>query len=312
MVFNTNKKNKQKIIDLKSKEEEKSEDIEFLDQAFEESEKQKNKYTGIFKDKNLIFVQLEGLDSWLLTKEDTPTLYSMKENAYNFNNHFSYYNGGGSTFNSEFAVNTGFITPLSYTQNAYTFNKNYFPYSMAHLFKKEGYTVNAFHMNKGEYYSRTVNYKNWGYDNYYGLVDMFDYEDDAYILDRELLLNEEFNKLIFPTDTKFVDYIIAYSSHFPFTNTKGVCKKLYDLDNTEVVENTDENKEETGKENKSETETETKQTTVIERTPMTEEECARRQAKETDYMMELLLNNLKEKNLIDNTIIIVLSSIVYK
>ena len=290
---------------LKTKEEEKSEDIEFLDQAFEESEKQKNKYTGIFKDKNLIFVQLEGLDSWLLTKEDTPTLYSMKENAYNFNNHFSYYNGGGSTFNSEFAVNTGFITPLSYTQNAYTFNKNYFPYSMAHLLKKEGYTVNAFHMNKGEYYSRTVNYKNWGYDNYYGLVDMFDYEDDAYILDRELLLNEEFNKLIFPTDTKFVDYIIAYSSHFPFTNTKGVCKKLYDLDNTEVVENTDENKEETGKETKSETETETKQTTIVERTPMTEEECARRQAKETDYMIELLLDNLKEKNLIDNTIIIV-------
>ena len=281
---------------LKTEAEENSEDIEFLNLAFENKDTPKNKYTGIFKDKNLIFVQLEGLDSWLLTEEDTPTLSKMKNNAYNFNNHFSYYNGGGSTFNSEFAVNTGFITPLSYTQNAYTFNKNYFPYSMAHIFKENGYSVNAFHMNKGEYYSRTTNYRNWGYDHYYGLIDLFEYDDESYMLDRELVLNEEFNKLLFPEDTKFVDYIIAYSSHLPFTNTKGVCKMLYDLDHAEP---------EPTEEASPSSDIETKETTVIERTPMTEEECARRQAKETDYMLELLLQNLEEKNLIDDTIIVV-------
>ena len=148
------------ITFLKTKEEENSEDIEFLNLAFADTEKNNNKYTGIFKDKNIIFVQFEGLDNWLVTEEDTPTIYKMMNNGINFKNHFSYYNGGGSTFNSEFAVNTGFITPLSYTQNAYTFNKNYFPYSMAHIFKELGYSVNAFHMNSGEYYSRTVNYKN--------------------------------------------------------------------------------------------------------------------------------------------------------
>lgn len=283
---------------LKTKEEEKIEDIEFLNVAFEKANTPKNKYTGSFKGKNLIFIQLEGLDNWLLTEEDTPTLYNMKNNAYNFANHFSYYNGGGSTFNSEFAVNTGFITPLSYTQNAYTFNKNYFPYSMAHLFKNEGYSVNAFHMNKGEYYSRTANYKNWGYDNYYGLIDMFEYPDSSYTLDRELILNEEFNSLMFPTDTPFVDYVIAYSSHLPFTNTKGVCKLLYDIDHADdIIEeaiDTEEEKEE-----------ETKEVTVPERIPMTEEECVRRQVKETDYMVELILDNLKEKELIDNTVIIV-------
>lgn len=116
------------------------------------------------------------------------------KNSINFTNHYSYYNGGGSTFNSEFAVNTGFITPLSYTQNAYTFNKNSFPYSLAHLFKEQGYAVNAFHMNTKEYYSRGTNYKNWGYDNYYGLVDQNAYKDNSYYLDRELLLNEEFKE----------------------------------------------------------------------------------------------------------------------
>ena len=286
------------ITFLKSEQEENSEDIDFLNMTFEESESTKNKYTGIFKDKNLIFIQFEGLDNWLITKEDTPTIYNMLNNSINFNNHFSYYNGGGSTFNSEFAVNTGFITPISYTQNAYTFNKNYFPHSMAHIFKELGYSVNAFHMNNGEYYSRTANYKNWGYDKYYGLKDMFEYKDDSYTLDRELILNEEFNKLIFPEEGNFVDYIITYSGHLPFTNTKGVCKLLYDEDN--FKEDEEENKDEDKNED-------TNTNEIIERTPMTEEECVRRQAKETDYMMQLILDNLKEKDLLDNTIIVAYS-----
>ena len=53
-----------------------------------------------------------------------------------------------------------------------------------------------------------------------------------------------------------------------------------------------------------ETETQdTKEVTVIEREPMTEEECVRRQAKETDYMVSLLLDNLVHtivNNLKDN------------
>ena len=288
------------ITFLKTKEEENSEDIEFLNIAFADAEKNNNKYTGLFKDKNIIFVQFEGLDNWLVTEEDTPTIYKMMKNGINFNNHFSYYNGGGSTFNSEFAVNTGFITPLSYTQNAYTFNKNYFPHSMAHIFKELGYSVNAFHMNSGEYYSRTVNYKNWGYDKYYGLKDMFDYEDESYTLDRELILNETFNKLIFPEEGNFVDYIIAYSGHLPFTNTKGVCKLLYDEDHKPVIDETNE-------ENTNIEEEAPVSTDVVEREPMTEEECIRRQAKETDYMMQLLIEDLEEKNLLNNTVIVAYS-----
>ena len=38
---------------------------------------------------------------------------------------------------------------------------------------------------------------------------------------------------------------------------------------------------------------------------LTEEDCARRQAKETDYMIELLLKELKERELLDKTTIVV-------
>ena len=275
------------ITFLQTEEEETSEDYEFLMEAFSVNNNEVNKYTGIFKNKNLIFVQLEGIDDWLLTEKDTPTLYGMINNSFVFQNHYSYYNGGGSTFNSEFAVNTGFITPLSYTQNAYSFNKNSFPYSMANMFKNQDYVVNAFHMNSGEYYSRQTNYTNWGYDKYYGLLDINDYKDKSYNLDRELINDVTFQERMFPKDSKFVDYIITYSNHLPFTNTKGVCKLLYDME-MDLNDTVD-----MGEESSS---------TFVQ---LTEEECIRKQAHETDYMMELLLKKLTELNLIDDTVIVV-------
>ncbi len=278
---------------LKTKEQLNEEDIVFLDEAYSGDESHTNNMTGKFKDKNLILIQLEGTDKWLLNEKDTPTMYRLMKEGINFNNHYSYYSGGGSTFNSEFAVNTGFITPLSFTKNAYQFNKNDFPNTLAHLFKKEDYSVNAFHKNTGEYYSRNTNYHNWGYDNYYGLIDIDKYTDSSYNLDRELILNKKFNEYMFPSEGKFVDYIIAYSSHLPFTNEKGVCKALYEED-VEKKYQEDLLKLEEGQ--------------ILlkpEFVQMTEEECARRQSKETDYMVELLLQNLEEKNLIDNTVIVI-------
>lgn len=274
------------ITFIKSKKTVNEEELTFLEEVYSSTEENySNKYTGMFKDNNLIIIQLEGIDNWLITEEDTPTLYNMMNNSINFSNHYSYYNGGGSTFNSEFAVNTGFITPLSYTQNAYSFNKNEFTYSLANLFKKEGYTVNAFHMNNSEYYSRGTNYKNWGYDNYYGLQDLETYTDESYTLDRELILNEEFSEKMF-SEEKFVNYIITYSAHMPFTTERGVCKILVE--------------EDIKKENNLE---ELPEDTILP--IMTEEDCARRQAKETDYMIELLLKKLEEEDILDNTVIAV-------
>ena len=275
------------ITFLQTEEEETSEDYEFLMEAFSVNNNEVNKYTGIFKNKNLIFVQLEGIDDWLLTEKDMPTLYGMLNNSFVFQNHYSYYNGGGSTFNSEFAVNTGFITPLSYTQNAYSFNKNSFPYSMANMFKNQDYDVNAFHMNSGEYYSRQTNYTNWGYDKYYGLLDINDYKDKSYTLDRELINDITFQEKMFPKNSKFVDYIITYSNHLPFTNTKGVCKLLYDME-MDLDDTVDMGEESSSM--------------FVQ---LTEEECIRKQAHETDYMMELLLKKLTELNLIDDTVIVV-------
>ena len=261
------------ITFLKEEEVHDDSEVKFLEDVFLEEEEHSNEYTGIFAGKNIIFLQLEGIDDWLVTEEGMPNLYRLMHEGINFSNHYSYYNGGGSTFNSEFAVNTGYLTPITYTKNAYTFNKNNFDYGMAKLFKNLGYKINAFHMNSSEYYSRGINYKNWGYDKYFGLKDLGDYKDETYYLDTELIKNETFYKNMFPTDTNFVDYIITYSNHIPFSQTKGVCKMLTE-------------------------------DTVEEGTTLNEEDCARIQAKETDDMIGLLIQALEDNNLIDNTVIV--------
>lgn len=263
---------------------------EFLDDVFSSNNDSyhKNGYTGFLKDKNVIFLQLEGIDDWVFNKDVMPNLYSLLNNSINFKNHYSFYSGGGSTFNSEFAVNTGYFTPFTYPANAYSMNKNDFPYSMANLMKQNNYNVSAYHMNSKEYYSRGINYSNWGYDQYYGLLDTGDYTDTTYYLDRELILNDKFYDSMFNSDGKFVNYIITYSNHLPFEASRGVSSKILDK------KYEDEFKNMSSKE-------------IIEfkeKLNLSEEDCIKLQAGETDYMVGLLMKALKDNNLYDNTVIV--------
>ncbi len=260
---------------LKPKEKENPEELAFLKDAYANTTThENNEYTGLFAGKNVIFLQLEGIDDWLLNEEDMPNLYGMLNNSIVFKNHYSYYSGGGSTFNSELAVNTGLITPISYIRNAYTFHTNYYGESLPKLFKDLGYSANAFHMNSGEYYSRELNYVCWGYDNYYGLVDEASYSDASYELDRELILNESFYEKLFKQDTPFIHYLITYTPHTPFTTDGEMGSLLADMVYGDDIPE------------------------------LTEEECARLFASETDYMIGLLMEALKENNLDEDTVIV--------
>lgn len=61
-----------------------------------------NEFTGILKNKNLIFVLMETIEDWMISKENMPTLYKMMKEGINFTNHFSPNFVAGHTFNSEF------------------------------------------------------------------------------------------------------------------------------------------------------------------------------------------------------------------
>lgn len=265
------------ITFLKPEEKMTAEEEAFLQEAYgNPSLAETNAYTGLFKGYNVIFLQLEGIDDWLVTEETMPNLYALMQDAYNFTDHFAFFNGGGSTFNSEFAVNTGFITPLTYSRNAYTFNANAYPYSMPRMMKEAGYSVNAFHQNTAKFYSRDLNYRSWGYDGYYGLIDTdrYDKKDTTVYLDTTLMTDETVREMVFCTDHPTVSYITTYTPHTPFNTTKNeigayLAEKQY------------------GKARE-----------------LGEEATVRLMAAETDRMIGLLMDGLQESGLYDKTMIV--------
>ena len=251
-------------------------EVKYLENEYKNlSKAPANEYTGMFKGKNIIFLQLEGIDSFLFDEKTMPNLCNMKNNAFVFNDHYSFFNGAGSTFNSEFAVNTGFICPMSYYKNPTFMYSNSFKDSMPSMFKDKGYSVEAFHMNTSEFYNRGLNYDAWGYDKYYGMIDDYKYDDLTYELDTELINNTDFSDKMFKKDQPFVDYIITYTPHTPFSTKEDVGKFLAE--------------KEYGKGNVPD---------------FDEEESVRMMATETDRMIGLLIEKLKENNLYDNTVIV--------
>ena len=191
---------------------ESKEELEFLKKIYKDAKMHSdNEYTGIFKNKNIILIQLEGFEHFLINEEYTPTLYSLKNNSFDFTDHYSYKIDAGQTFNSEFCVNTGFVTPFTIKANSFDLNKNTFN-SLPKIFKKLGYTSKGFHFNYPEFYSRDVNYLGWGYDKFLSLMKTKTKYKNAEQAgqDTELINNKEFYDEIFNTKGNFLYYFVTY------------------------------------------------------------------------------------------------------
>ena len=76
------------ITFLKEEEVRDDSELEFLEDVFLSEEEHNNEYTGIFTGKNVIFLQLEGIDDWLVTEEGMPNLYKLMNEGINFTNHY--------------------------------------------------------------------------------------------------------------------------------------------------------------------------------------------------------------------------------
>lgn len=182
---------------------------------------EKNKYTGIFKNKNIIVILMESIDTFLINEEMMPTLYNLSKEGLNFINRYSPAFGGGQTINSEFAVNTGLYSSLE--GNIYNYDNTY-KTSLANKFKNVGYSVNSIHYNNGYYYNRTTFHKNLGYEKHYALSDMkdIDHKNYNYEYDSDLIKNPEVNNLII-RDDKFLSFITTYSTHLPYNASNSRC-----------------------------------------------------------------------------------------
>ena len=124
-----------------------------------------NKYTGIFKGKNLIYIVAESFNEIGVREDLTPTLYKLVNSGFKFNNYYS--SNNLSTIGGEFQALTGLYADSSIL---YTWRKglNYFPFGLANVFKGEGYNTFAYHDHFYNFQDRNKYLKALGFDNYKG------------------------------------------------------------------------------------------------------------------------------------------------
>lgn len=186
----------------------------------------KNKYTGMFENKNLIFVVAESFSEIGIDKDRTPTLYKLTHNGFIFNNFYvPYYL---STIGGEFQSLTG-LYPNYSTLTKWKSGENSFPYGLATTFKEKGYNTYAYHAHDGYFQNRYKYLKALGFDNFkacnMGLninCNMWPESDIEMI---KATTNDYIN-----SDKPFMTYYMTVSGHLDYTKeSNSIVSKNWDL-----------------------------------------------------------------------------------
>jgi len=196
-----------------------SEEKQQIENFFNEKKNDSNslKYRGVAKGKNLIIVQVEALQHFVINRkledgrEISPNLNKLiNESAY-FDN-FYYQISGGNTSDAEFLVNTS-LYPIKEGSVYFRFPNNTY-HSIGNILKEEGYDTYAFHANNPTFWNRNVMYKSIGFDEFM--------TNKRYILDEYVgwgLGDKSFfrqNLERIDTSKPFYVCMISVSSHFPY------------------------------------------------------------------------------------------------
>ena len=179
-----------------------------------------NEYTGMFEGYNLIFITAEGFDGYVIDKNLTPELYKMSREGFYFTNFYTplWY---GSTLGGEYANLTGLMPK----NGAYLSMQkvgdqgNAMPFCLGNELGKEGYYVAAYHNNEYDYYERDISRPYFGYENYYGIGNGLDYEEDEYgemIWPQSDLFMEQHTFSKYCNNSPFHIYYMTVSGHLNY------------------------------------------------------------------------------------------------
>lgn len=188
----------------------------------------KNEYTGLFKDKNLIVITAESLNTIGIRADVTPTLYKLATEGFNFTNFYTPINL--STIGGEFQNLTGLFANLNDLNKYFRKGTNYFPFGLGTTFKNSGYDVKAYHANDAYFQERNVYLKNMGF-NYFkakntGLEKLMDC--NKWPQSDEEMLNATIPEYL--NSDKFLTYYVSVSSHMPYSkNGNAIVNKNWAL-----------------------------------------------------------------------------------
>lgn len=181
--------------------------------------KVKNEYTGIDKNKNLVIIQLEAFQDFVINaqiegQEITPNLNKLiKESIYCNNLYFQA--NYGNTSDAEFIANTS-LYPSKTGAVYYEYPSNYYE-SAARVLNEQDYYTAALHGYKADFWNRTEMYRGLGFQRYYSEND-FNYQKKiGFGISDEEFFKQSIDYLINDSNGKpFYGFLVSLSSHHPY------------------------------------------------------------------------------------------------
>lgn len=233
-----------------------------------------NEYTGIFEGKNLIYIVAESFHTIGVSQELTPTLYKLINDGFVFENF--YVPNNLSTIGGEFQAITG-LYPENTILSTWRSGKNYFPYGLANKFKEYGYNTYAYHDNSYTFQDRYKYLKSQGFDNFKACRNGMEklINCDAWP-QSDLEMIDKTTSDYLDSEEPFLAYYMTVSGHFEYTKGgNSMVRKNYQL-----VEHLNYSEEVKGY-----------IATQIE----------------LDRALELLIDRLEEKGILEDTVIVMLA-----
>lgn len=239
-----------------------------------ETGSRKNKYTGMFKGKNLIFVVAESFNEIAVRKDLTPTLYKLVHEGFDFENFYT--SNNLSTIGGEFQALTGLYADNTIL-SSWRGGRAYYPYGLGTVFKNLGYNTYAYHDNSAYYQDRNVYLRSQGFDNYKGCYNGLEklINCEQWPQSDVEMINATVGDYI-NSDKPFATYYMTVSGHFYYTyGGNAIANK-----NKDLVKDLDYPEEIKG----------------YLATQM-----------ELDKALEILMSKLEEANKLDDTVIVLLA-----
>ena len=195
----------------------------FNDYYAEKEEKEPNKYTNIFEGKNVVFVHMESIQTFLMDLEFngvevTPTINKLAKEGMFFSNFYPQVSTGTSS-DTEFTLLSSLMPAASGTIFVSYYDRNYI--TIPKLLKEKGYHTFSMHGNNKAMWNRAKIHPLLGYDEMY-FEESFTYnEDDIINLGiNDKLFFEQAIPILENEEKTYVNYmgtIITLSNHSPFS-----------------------------------------------------------------------------------------------
>lgn len=189
-----------------------------------------NDYTGYFEGKNVIVIMLESVGNIILNKEYYPNFARILNHSWYWENNYSPRNSC-ATGDNEFSGMTS-LYALNSSCTANTYQENTYFTSIFNRFREKGYHTSSYHDLDDTYYTRNVFHLNMGSEAYYdGNRLGIDFDSANY---NEWPSDVDFiekSSEIFTDEEPFLAWLTTVSAHQPYDSSSVLGDKYFSLFN---------------------------------------------------------------------------------